>query len=401
MITHLCHTQKTDAAVATSVIQKELVDRLLPVAMEGLERLYIPDAKAFCRTGVRDERGAVALEGVSMRYTAMALIGLSAQAKVGLHCRRDYSAALTHLVDWAMSKAPAGDLALVLWVLALRQDGRADDVLNLIDVRRAELLSPAASGDSMELGWLLTGLGQWLMWKGQSPWVVDLATAAAEKLLLNQSVASGLFTLSGRGGVRGAVIPLRRRLGSFASQVYPVVGLSYCATAMGWRHLAASARLCADRLCCLQGTAGQWWWVYSVRYGRAVMRYPVYSVHQDAMGPMALLAVGQTLGIDLYDPAISASLEWMTRHPECPDEEMIDASQGLIWRAVQRDPRADTGAFGLGHAERRLLWLAAWTDRVDRRAFHGGHVCHECRPYHLGWILLAAAMAQGRRTPGR
>ncbi len=398
MIIHLCQTPPS-AGVASSVIQNELIDRLTPVAMEGLDRLYIPEAKAFCRTAVRSEQGQVVREAPSMRYTAMAMIGLAAQARLGNHADRDYEPAMDNLVQWAMGgQAPARDLGLVLWVLSLRQDRRADDLLNLIDVRRAELLAPTAAGDSMELGWLLTGLGHWLTWKGQVPWVVDLATAAAEKLLLNQSIGSGLFTLSGRGRMRSV---LRRRLGSFASQVYPIVGLSACATAMGWGHLSAAARLCADRLCCLQGTAGQWWWIYSPRRGRVVLRYPVYSVHQDGMGPMAMLAVAQALNLDIYDPAISASLQWMTRHPECADEDLIDESQSMIWRAAQREPRSRTGAFGLGPRERRMLWLAAWTDRSDRRPFRRGYICYECRPYHLGWVLLASAMAQCRQAAKR
>ena len=47
----------------------------------------------------------------------------------------------------------------------------------------------------------------------------------------------------------------------------------------------------ADALCRLQGPAGQWWWIYDVERGTPAIRYPVYSIHQDAMGPMALLAV--------------------------------------------------------------------------------------------------------------
>ncbi|MCE5328563.1 MAG: hypothetical protein LLG01_19340 [Planctomycetaceae bacterium] len=400
MIIQLCRTQKSDSTVASVSIQTEL-GRLMPLAMEGLDRLYVPEARAFCRTGIRNEQGIVVREGLSMRYTAMALIGLAAQWQLGNEAARDYSPALTHLVEWAMGEAPVGNLGLVLWALTLWQDSRADDVLNLIDVRRAELLSPSAPASSMELGWLLTGLGHWLGWKKPVNWAVELAATAGETLLANQSSASGLFTLSGRKGIRDAVAPLRRRLGSFASQVYPVVGLARCAIAMGWRHFSAAARLCADRLCCLQGVGGQWWWIYSVRRGQVVVRYPVYSVHQDAMGPMAMMAVAETLNMDLYDPAIAAGLEWLTRHPECPGEDMIDYSQSMIWRAVQRDPRVSTGAFGLGPRERRMLWLVGWTDRVDRRPFRDGFVCHECRPYHLGWVLLAAAMAHGRPTPRR
>ena len=38
------------------------------------------------------------------------------------------------------------------------------------------------------------------------------------------------------------------------------------------------------------------------------------------------------------------------------------------------------------------MHFGAWTGRADERPLHGGHVCGECRSYHLGWILLADAM---------
>ena len=55
-------------------------------------------------------------------------------------------------------------------------------------------------------------------------------------------------------------------------------------------HRVDGARLTTDTVICeLQGPDGQWWWHYDTRTGKVVEGYPVYSVHQDSMAPMALL----------------------------------------------------------------------------------------------------------------
>ena len=96
---------------------------------------------------------------------------------------------------------------------------------------------------------------------------------------------------------------------------------------------------------------------------------------------------------EIYFPSsIERSLAWFDRRDERPDVELLDDDGGMVWRAVQRDDPATTAALGLGSGELLRLGRVAWTGTEDRRAFRGGHVCPESRPYHHGWILLAAAM---------
>ncbi len=54
----------------------------------------------------------------------------------------------------------------------------------------------------------------------------------------------------------------------------------------------------AAAICGLQGPEGQWWWHYDTRNGSVVEGYPVYSVHQHAMAPMALLDLREAGGTD-------------------------------------------------------------------------------------------------------
>ena len=43
---------------------------------------------------------------------------------------------------------------------------------------------------------------------------------------------------------------------------------------------------------------GEWPWHYDSVTGRVVSRYPVFSVHQHAMGPMMLFAASEATGVD-------------------------------------------------------------------------------------------------------
>ena len=143
----------------------------------------------------------------------------------------------------------------------------------------------------------------------------------------------------------------------------------------------------------LQGPHGEWWWVYHSHRARTAVRYPVYGVHQDAMGPMALYAAALADGCsERYDAAALKSLQWFDTTPDAPRAELVDAPRGVVWRAVQHDDPAMTGRLGLGEGELKRMGRVAWLGSADDRPLRDGFVCPECRPYHLGWVLLAAAM---------
>ena len=65
-----------------------------------------------------------------------------------------------------------------------------------------------------------------------------------------------------------------------------------------------------------------------------IERYPVYAVHQDAMGPMALFALQDACGRD-HREAVTRSMDWLVEPPEL-EYSLIDTEAGLIWRKVAR-----------------------------------------------------------------
>src|SRR6185295_12279489 len=135
---------------------------------------------------------------------------------------------------------------------------------------------------------------------------------------------------------------------------------------------------CAQAICDAQGPQGQWWWHYDAPTGRVVQRYPVYSVHQEAMGPMALFAVKEATGKD-FDQAALKGLEWIDGRNELK-EDLRDPQIGVVWRCL----RFPTTTSMLRQEARFFLhWQA------EPRPMRGLTVLRECRPYELGWLLYA------------
>lgn len=374
-------------------IRDRFAETLTPLALKGLNQMRLQDG-IYSDTARLDASGAIRATGRSYRYSAMVLVGLAARLRLGLAPENQIDTLQNALFAWAMDRAPFGDAGLVLWALALSDDPRVNILLESIERRWVARCHDRREIDSMSAGWLLAGLSALCQHTACKDNATALGEQVFQRLLANRNAETGLFCLGGPTSRRNLFARRRdHRLGSFASQAYPTIGLASYARGTGNLEALQVAAETADRLCTLQGSEGQWWWIYDVRTAQPVIRYPVYSVHQDGMGPMALLAVMLAGAERDYTNAIGKSLDWLEKRPELPEERLIDPEHGVVWRAIQRDAPDRTAGFGLGASERLRMSLAAWIECPDRRAFRRGYVCAECRPYHLGWILAADAMA--------
>jgi hypothetical protein len=389
-------TVEPDAKLGNS-IDRLITERYVPVALRGLERSVVESGKWFCFAAKPAANAkSLKLEEISERYTTMSLLGLQRQAEFGRTADVPVDLLFDNLFRWSLAAPVLGDTGLVLWLAALRGDSRAQDLVATVLRRKDEVLRPGVGVPSMEVGCLLIGASEAVRLGLGSDALRTLADDVAEVLARNQDSATGLFAFA--NAVRRKNIFRSRvdsRLGSFASQVYPTMGFAAHSRATGDPRSARIARNCSDRICTLQGDAGQWWWIYNTSKGDAAVRYPVYSVHQDAMGPMMLTATELGAGYDpRFDVAIEKSFAWFDRRPELPGENLIDEERGMIWRAIQHDDPATTHRLGLSSAEISRLSRSAWFGVLDTRVIqgNGGYVCRECRPYHLGWVLLAQAM---------
>jgi hypothetical protein len=308
-------------------------------------------------------------------------MGLSTAQRAGYLAPIDVDSVLENLCTAMEWMNHGGDLGLYLWTCSLIRPDNLERIIAKVNLWAViESYPDTRERRTMELAWLLSGLSHMRIAKVPGlPDYSDLAYQTYNLLKQNQG-SQGIFGhLFDRGSYVGI---LRGRIGSFADQVYPIYALSKFAQAYDVPDAVRAAKQCAEAICSAQGPLGQWWWHYDSRTGRTLGKYPVYSVHQEAMGPMALFALSAVSNEDFSSP-IYAGLDWIAGKNEL-NSDMRDQAHNLIWRSFYQSKYRDYGNNVLG-----LLGGA--------NSSKGLKIKYECRPYELGWLLYAFAAQKARR----
>jgi hypothetical protein len=341
--------------------------------------MYCEEAGLFCHRLKQSPSGNIK-EGISQRYTVMTLLGLLRAESAGYQSPINISATIDALyrnTEWVNN---IGDLGLLLWLSAVssRKLGSFYATFDLENALRK--YADARKRMTMELAWFLTGLTYASRAEGKQR--RDIGPLARQTYALLQS-NQGKHGLCGHmakwKSLTGAA---RGHAGSFADQVYPILAMSHFGQVFGVKEASQNALRCAREICRLQGPLGQWWWHYDSSTGRVAGRYPVYSVHQHGMAPMALFAAQEACNADFREP-IYKGLGWIRRANELR-QDLEDESSSVIWRCIC--PPKSASPF------RRVSALMG-----QESAPATLRVLHECRPYELGWLLYAFA---GRESDG-
>ncbi|MCB9889943.1 MAG: hypothetical protein H6836_10255 [Planctomycetes bacterium] len=308
--------------------------------------------------------------GRSPRYTLMVALGFARAEAAGYDglprtAREQLDAAIAD-----RSRLSIGDRGLALWVLARLGDARATEWVTDLEGVTAEDLRPL---EGMEIGWLVTG-----------------AAAAVEAGLPAERLLAGfLAQLRSR---RARKSPLFHHLGTgrgrallpnFATQIYSVLALADVARITNDQQALGEATALADLLVELRGPDCGWPWLFHAEKGRVVETYQVYSVHQDAMAPMAYFALGAATGNPRYATAGAEGLPWCFGENEL-GLQFYDVPACFAHRAIKRG----------GWADRAELWANTLTGvaGLRPRVRLGKPVVNTtCRPYHLGWVMEAWA----------
>jgi hypothetical protein len=270
-----------------------------------------------------------------------------------------------------------GDLGLLLWLCAMTRPERLEEIYSKLDVRTAlTRFDGVQKGVTMELAWFLSGLAHTaLSGAREAPELAALSERTFLLLAGNQGKHGVFGHLARSGSLAGR---LRGRIGSFADQVYPIYALSKFGHAFQNQSALESARHCGEAICRAQGTLGQWWWHYDSVSGKVVQRYPVYSVHQHGMAPLALFALGDATGSD-FRASIFKGLAWIYGRNELA-LDIREPSSNLVWRSVYRGDAA--GSYIMEFRD----FLKGVPGPVPADALK---ITFECRPYELGWLLYA------------
>lgn len=359
-----------------------LLDQLLRIAQLRLAQQHDDGEFVFTVTGeaVTDQHGPVRSwrlrrAGTSLRYGAITALGL---LRLPEPDQRTVLGGMT-AIDLVGQQAKRideisglGDAALVCWAVA--ESGHAD--LDHALQRLAALDQPERPVDVVSAAWVVSALA------AARP-LADVErhlAAARQRLLAARGPAVYPHTTS-------PDTPwYRAHVGSFADQVYPIQALARLHRSADDPEALAVAGTVAGAICSAQGAGGQWWWHYDSRTGAVVEGYPVYSVHQHAMGPMALLDLADAGG-DGHLDAIRRGLRWLAEPPEVRSPgpgPLVLEEPPITWRKVARADHRKI-VRGLRAASTRII-PGARVAALDR-IYPPDVVDHECRPYELGWLL--------------
>jgi len=349
-----------------------IVEYNVDFALEQLPRMRRPNGLysydwAYGGNGPRGE---------SVRYSLMVLLGLQRAASAGRTDLPDEPEALWKVCLSHQDTFTPGDTGLAIWADTRRGGRETPALLGKLERQLPDdaTLAPLAG---MEIGWLILGLSE------------AVAAGAGAETLLRRVVAH----LRGRRSPSGlyyhdAGSRVRRRLPNFATEIYSLMALAALARHGLDADARAEAEVLARHIVRLQLPDGGWPWLFDADKATVVERYEIYSVHQDAMAPMGLLALSDVTGDGQWRHAALAGLAWSRGQNEL-GVDLFDDASGFAHRSIRRKAPWD----------RIALWTASATAQLAGRPVElsagGVEVNATCRPYHLGWILEAWAGRDG------
>jgi len=365
----------------TEIVSKSenpTIRRLLRLATAGLGTMFDERSRLFCFK-LKEATNGLIQEGQSARYSVITLLGLHRLEESGGRSPIVLMPVLEGLARKTEWVDNVGDLGLLVWLCAQVAPEQLHCIDDRLGLKNALQQYPDAQrGQTMELAWFLTGLCYWAAaCPKEQAGLKRLAVEVYERLRNNQG-KQGIFGHAARtGSLAGRT---RGWIGSFADQVYPIYAMVQFAKVYGNREAEARALECGRAICEAQGDKGQWWWHYDSSTGHVIDGYPVFSVHQHAMAPMTLFALGDLAGED-FGPWIYGGLKWINGDNEL-QFNMENARGHLVWRCIHRS------------STRLKRYLNAALSRGSGTATESGEalrVLFECRPYELGWLLYAFA----------
>lgn len=371
---------------------------LVEISIDALERLYLPAEGLFCFRAYPEQGVPLKLEGASVRYTAMSLIGLYEARAYGFPSRIDLSKMMEGLIQKHLPSALYPEKGLFLWADSIGDKKYGETIWQSIKSDEGYFFNSDRKFDqypSMDVGLLLTGLAYYYPDATDQREVARYCKRLAERIQSNFIEQTGLF--------REDVIIRRKNflrartqncISSFASQVYPLTALAAHARFLEDPTFVGAAKKCAETLCRFQGDQGQWPWLYNVMTGTVADSYPVYAVHQGGMGPFALIELQRTLKTNRYEAAILKSVNWLWGDNEL-GKPITDENRQTIWRAIQRRDSDALGPYGIGPSGQCNRYLSAWCGGASLETFFnkriGLEILKETRPYEYGWYLWAFA----------
>lgn len=341
--------------------------RLVTFALKNLQRMRLPSG-LYCFDWPYGGR----LRGESLRYSLMALLGYQRAAAAGYEVP-DLDALWQSCIARRWQFTP-GDIGLALWADSRRHGADAERLIGQFEdqLRHDHQLAQLVG---MEIAWLLLGLTHAAEMCPSADVPLKRVVEHLEEI---RRSPSGMYRHDGASRVR-------RYFPNFATEIYTVLALVAAGRAGHVADAGEHAAALADHLVRLQLDDGGWPWLYHSERAVVVEPYEIYSVHQDAMAPMAMIELTELTGDRRYLDAAVRGASWSFGANELGANLFVDGA-GFAHRSIRRVAargRATLAANAVATLTSDRPPLVGRTRHVD--------VNQTCRPYHLGWILEAWA----------
>jgi hypothetical protein len=347
--------------------------------------MYYEDALRFCYT---IKKGMGGKGPPSFRYTAITLLGLNQAKRWGLSVGFPLDRICADLALHTAEEEDLGNKGLALWAALMLRCEAADKALDALLAHNG-LITNVHEGvvRSTELAFVVYSLA--MAWAELEQPGGNLVRSSRKDIVW-QRLLEGINTLRTQRNERTGLFQcasisrendclrhaMKTTSGFFDSQVYGAMALARAGQVLGRTELLQEAYGTIQGILRHQGKYGEWPWHYDVCNGTIIDPYPIFSVHQDGMGPMVLLEVGEALQKD-FQEAVERSLKWLFGLNEL-QTPLIDWEREIIWRAQRR---------------RGILQYILQVNRVSHhyrvplvasllRAIPGMTIQYECRPYH-------------------
>lgn len=287
--------------------QNIFIDKVTKIAVDNLQKMYLPVQFEF--SDKKNNLNAnTKLETSNTRYTLINLIGLYKAECHNYKINLDLEKILDHQIKNAEKYNGVGDLGLLLWATSLISPNKIPRLLTKVNFN--DILTcyeDAKLALTTELAWFLTGL---LMASTFSQVfknsINDLTQDVYLKLRKNYC-GTGIFRHQGNNSLMGK---LRSDISNFADQIYSIYALTLFSQVMGKEESLLVAKECAIKICNLQGRHGEWYWHYNAKSGTKVNEFPIYSVNQIGLAPLALSFVQKASGTD-FSEYIGNGINWI------------------------------------------------------------------------------------------
>ncbi len=348
------------------------IDTLLNISIKAIEEMFNKENKTFYSKR-KEIRNKVVNRGESQRYNLIALLGLYKASVHGLETKININDVIDHQITYVQKYKSIGDIGLLLWLVSLSNPEKLVQILPKINFNT--ILNEYKDSKrqlTTELSWFLIGLLSATIFNKNFAAVIKDLPHQVYQLIRNNYGGNGIFAHSGKSRLK---FISRKRIGTFSDQVYSIYAFTMYAKVFSNEEALMIAMECADKLAGKQGEHGQWWWHYDSATGEVISKYPVFSVQQDALAPMAFLAIQRASGKN-YTDYINKGINWLFSNNELR-AKIVDDDKKIIYQSFSIN--TFTRYFNILLS---VLFKLNFPKKVKLK------VSKKTFLYHYGWVLF-------------